>query len=402
MANAILTLGDISREVLMLLVGELSFARNVNREYDSRFGITGAKIGATANIRKPPRYTVGYGAAITTQSHVEQTIPVVLDKQANIAVEFTSADLTLSLDDFGARFLKPAARRLANEIDAVGLQEMYRGTWNQVGSPGSAFTSLDLFYDAMVKLQSNLAGVDDLKMVINTRAWTKASNLMMNLFAPKSGDEIIKGYVANALGFSWYMDSNLINHTVGSYGAGPLAINGAGQTGSTLVVDGLTATTGNLKRGDVFTIDGVYAVHPNTKAVINELQQFVVTADATANGAGSVSLSIAPAIVTSGAYQNVSAGPADGATVTVAGASGSTYTLGLAFAPDAYVLATAKLQSSAATPENITSEVDPDTGIALTTELWRDGRSGTDIFRIDTLFGWSVLRPEIGVRVVTA
>lgn len=402
MPNQILTLGDITREVLMLLVGELSFARNVNREFDSRFGVTGAKIGATANIRKPPRYTVGYGAAITTQAQVEQTIPVVLDKQSNIAVEFTSADLTLSLDDFGARFLKPAARRLANEIDAVGLQEMYKATFNQVGSPGSAFSSLDLFYDAMVKLQSNLAGIDDLKVVLNTRAWTKASSLMMNLFAPKSGDEIIKSFVANAIGFSWYMDSNIVNHTVGAYGAGPLAINGAAQSGATLVVDGLGPLPANLKRGDVFTIAGVYAVHPNTKAVINELQQFVVAADATANVSGSVSLSISPAIVTSGAYQNVSAGPADNAVVTVAGASGSTYTLGLAFAPDAYVLATAKLQSSAASPENITSEVDTETGIALTTELWRDGRSGTDIFRVDALWGWSPLRPELSCRIVTA
>lgn len=401
MANTILTLGDITREVLSLLIGELSFARNVNRQYDSRFGITGAKIGATANIRKPPRYTVGSGAAITTQSQTETTVPVTLDTQKNIGVEFTSADLTLSLDDFSNRVLKPAARRLANEIDADGLMKMYKATYNQVGSPGSAFTSLDLFYDAMVKLQNNLAGVDDLKMVINTRTWTKASSLLTNVFAPKSGDDIIKNFASDAIGFKWYMDSNIINHTVGAYGAGPLSVSGAGQSGSTLAVAGLTATTGTLKAGDVFTIAGCFAVHPNTKAVINELQQFVVVSDATANGSGIATLTISPGIVTTGAYQNVSAAPANTATVTVAGASGSTYTMGLAFAPDAYVLATAKLESSAASPENIEQVYDPETGLSITFERWRDARAGTDVNRVDVLYGWAALRPELGCRVVS-
>jgi len=160
------------------------------------------------------------------------------------------------------------------------------------------------------------------------------------------------------------------------------------------------SVTGVLKVGDIFTIAGCFAVHPNTKAVLPELQQFVVTADANSNGSGVATVSIAPGIVTSGAYQNVSAGPADTAVVTVAGASASTYTLGLAFAPDAYVLATAKLESSAASPENIVQEVDPETGIAVTFEKWRDARAGTDVNRIDVLFGWSALRPEIGCRVV--
>jgi hypothetical protein len=279
---------------------------------------------------------------------------------------------------------------------------MYKATWNQVGSPGSAFTSLDLFYDAMVKLQNNLAGLDDLKMVVNTRTWTKASSLLMNLFAPRSGDDIIKNWVANAIGFQWFMDSNIINHTVGSYGAGPLAVMGGSQTGSSLAIDGLTNTTGTLRQGDVFTIAGVYAVQPNTKAVLPDLQQFVVMSNVTASGSGAVTVSIAPSIVTSGAYQTVSAGPADNAVVTVAGAAGSTYTMGLAFAPDAYVLATAKLESAAASPENLVQEYDAETGLSVTFERWRDARAGTDVNRLDILFGWAALRPELACRVVTA
>jgi hypothetical protein len=254
----------------------------------------------------------------------------------------------------------------------------------------------------MVKLQNNLAGLDDLKMVVNTRTWTKASSLLMNLFAPRSGDDIIKNWVANAIGFQWFMDSNIINHTVGSYGAGPLAVMGGSQTGSSLAIDGLTNTTGTLRQGDVFTIAGVYAVQPNTKAVLPDLQQFVVMSNVTASGSGAVTVSIAPSIVTSGAYQTVSAGPADNAVVTVAGAAGSTYTMGLAFAPDAYVLATAKLESAAASPENLVQEYDAETGLSVTFERWRDARAGTDVNRLDILFGWAALRPELACRVVTA
>lgn len=403
MTNTILTLGDITREVLMLLIGELSFARNVNRQYDSRFGITGAKIGATANVRKPPKYTVGSGAAITTQDHTEQIVPVVLDTQKNIGVEFSSADLTLSLDDFSKRFLQPAARRLATEIDADGMLKMYKQTYNQVGTAGSAFSSLDLFYDAMVVLQNNLTGVDDLKMVLPTRAWTKASSLMMNLFAPKSGDEIIKGFVANAIGFEWYMDSNVIVHQVGTHGASTKSVNGAGQSGSTLNIQGLPVSqAAALRQGDVFTIAGCYAVHPLTGATLPELQQFVVTADVTSNGSGQAAVPIAPAIVLSGAYKNVSAGPAASATITIAGASASQYTVALAFGADAYVLATAKLTSDNGNADNIVSVVDEETGIALTFERWRDGRAGTTINRVDVLYGWAALRPETACRVVTA
>lgn len=327
----------------------------------------------------------------------------MLDTQANVGVEFTSADLALSLDDFSARVLKPAARHLAAKIDSDGLFKMYQATYNQVGTPGTAFTSLDLFYDAMIKLQNNLAGLDDLSMVVNTRTWTKASSLMMNLFAPKSGDEVIKNFVAKAIGFDWYMDSNVVTHTPGNFGAGAKTVNGAGQSGATLAITGLPASTiGAVKVGDVFTIAGVFAVQPNTKVVLPDLQQFVVVADATSAAGGTATLSIQPAIVTSGAYQNVSAGPATGAAITFAGTANTPYQLGLAFHPDAYVLATAKLESSAASPENIIQEYDPETGIAVTFERWRDARSGTDLNRVDVLYGWAALRPELAVRVVNA
>lgn len=402
-SQTLITIGDMSREALMLLIGELSFTRNVNRQYDKRFGITGAKIGATANIRKPPQYLVGSGAAVTTQAQNEQSVPVVLDTQSNIAVEFTSSELSLALDDFSERVLKPAIRQLAATIDYNGMSTLYKKTFNQVGTPGTAFSSTQIFYDAMVKLQDNLAGMGDLKMVVNTETWTKASGYLTNVFAPKSGDDIIKNFVSDALGFSWYMESNVISHTVGARGAGALSVAGAGQTGSTLAIAGLpNSTAGALKAGDVFTINGVYAVQARTKATLPRLQQFVVLSDVTSSGTGTATLSISPAIVTTGAYQNVSAGPADTATVTVAGAAGTSYQLGLAFHPDAYVLATAALESSAASPENISTVTDEETGLSITVEKWRDGRAGTDVFRFDVLHGWSVLRPELATRIAVS
>jgi hypothetical protein len=401
-SQALITIGDMSRESLMLLVGELSFARNVNRQYDSRFGISGAKIGATANIRKPPQYLVGTGAAITSQAQNEQSVPVVLDTQANIAVEFTSAELSLSLDDFSERVLKPSIRQLAAYIDNAGLQKLYKTVYNQVGTPGTPFASTQIFYDSMVKLQDNLAGMGDLKMIVNTESWTKASGFLTNVFAPKSGDDIIKNYVSTALGFDWFMESNVVVHTAGARGAGAVTVVGAGNVGSTLPITGLTATLGTLKAGDIFTIANVFAVQARTKAVLPRLQQFVVVNDVTADGAGAATLTISPAIVTTGAYQNVSAGPAASAAITFAATSAQSYQIGLAMHPDSFVLATAPLSSSAAFPENISTVVDDETGLSITVEKFRDGRAGTDLYRFDVLFGFAPLRPELACRLATS
>lgn len=402
MANTILTIGDITRECLMVMTGALSFTKNVNRQYDDRFAKTGAKIGQTANVRIPPKFTVGSTAAVTAQDLTESTIPVKMDKQRNIAIEVTSADLTLSLDDFSKRFIEPAAKQIAAQIDKEGMQ-LYKSVYNAVGTAGTAFTALDLFYNAMVKLQDNLAGTDDLKIVVGSRAWTKASQLMMSFFAPRNGDDVVKNYVGNALGFDWYMDANQIVHTVGTHGGSAKTINGAGQTGSTLSVTGFgLSQAGALKAGDIFTIAGVYSVNPLTKDVLPDLQQFVVTTDAASNGSGVCSLTISPSIVVSGASQNVSAGPAAGATVTVIGASATTYQLGLAFHKDAFAFVTAPLQSLAANSSNIYTETDPDTGVTITVEKFRDGRSGSDVFRVDVLFGFSPLRVELATRLITA
>jgi hypothetical protein len=402
-SQALITIGDMSRESLMLLVGELSFARNVNRQYDSRFGISGAKIGSTANIRKPPQYVVGTGAAITTQAQNEQSVPVVLDTQVNISVEFTSSELSLSLDDFSERVLKPSIRQLAAYIDNAGLQKLYKTVYNQVGTPGTPFASTQIFYDAMVKLQDNLAGMGDLKMIVNTESWTKASGFLTNVFAPKSGDDIIKNYVSSALGFDWFMESNIVVHTAGARGAGAVTVVGAGNVGSTLPITGLPlSTAGALKAGDIFTIANVFAVQARTKVTLPRLQQFVVVNDVTSDGAGAASVVVSPAIVTTGAYQNVSVGPAASAAITFAATSAQSYQVGLALHPDAFVLATAPLSSSAAFPENISTVTDEETGLSITVEKFRDGRAGTDLYRFDILFGFSPLRPELACRLAVS
>lgn len=401
--NTILTVGDLAPEALMLLVGELTFARLVNRQYDNRFGITGAKIGATANVKKPPLFTVGSGAAVTTQNFEQTSVPVVLDTQSNIAVEFSSADLTLSLNSFSTDVLMPAVRKLAAQIDFNGISTMYKHVYNQVGTPGTAISSVETFYDAMAKLQDNLAGTDDLLILADQRTLNKASSLIATtMWAPRTNDDIVKSYVSDALNFEWHLNSNVIRHTVGAWGAGTTLIKGAAQTGASITMDGFAPSATVLKAGDVFTIAGVNAVHPLSKQDLGVLQQFVVTSAATSDGAGNVTVAISPAIVTSGKSQNVSVGPADNAAVTVAGASGTTYGISLAMHPDAFVLATAPLSSEAAASGSVKTVSDPDTGLSITLEMWRDGRAGTDVFRLDCLYGYSPLRPELAVRIAAA
>ena len=399
MANSILTLQDITRESLRVLVGELNFVTNINREFDSRFGVSGAKIGYTTNVRIPPRYLVGTGAAITAQDHVETIVPVALTDQWNIGVEFTQADLAVSMDDFSDRFVRPAMKQLAAAIDQAGLSRMYKKVANQVGTPGTAFSSISIFFDAYDRLASFLAPLEDLKMTVNSRAYTKAAQLVTNLFTPSLNDDVVKNYIGDAFGFSWYLNQQVATHTVGAYGAGTLAINGAAQSGSTLVADGFANSAVVLKAGDVFTIAGVFAVNPATGSTYDFLQQFVVGSDVTSNGAGQVSIAVTPALIATGAQKTVSALPADNAVITVAGAAGSSYPVNLAFDRDAFAFVSAPL---AAEGGMSVMEVDEDSGLGIRLVRFYDGRSDLTLTRVDCLGGFAALRPSTACRIVTS
>lgn len=405
MSNTIITNDIVAREGLAILEGNLVFAKFVNRSYDESFGNglpgTGAKQGDAVRLRLPAKYTVGTGASVSTQDVTQNTVSLTLDTQANIGITLTSKERSLDVANFSEYILKPAIAAISNKVDADGLA-LYSSVYNQVGTPGTVPTTFLTYGEAGQKLDDTLTPRDGLRSVVISPAMNTqivdANKALLN--DPKSiSKQYTQGTMGQALGFKFSMDQNVASHTSGAQGGTPL-VNGASQTGDSLITDGWSdSITGVVKKGDVFTIASVYAVHPVSKANLGYLQQFVVTADKDSDSSGNATLAISPSIVTSGAFQNVSAGPADNAAITLASAASTTGRVALAFHRDAFILATADLMLPGVKDEAYVRSSQLNMGLRAATQ-WQVS-SDALITRLDTLYGWLCCRPELACRIAS-
>lgn len=398
--NTLLTISMITKEALRILENNLAFTKRVNRQYDDKFAIEGAKIGYVVNARKPVRYVVTTGQALSIQDATETQVPVTLTTQDHVDFQFSSADLALSVDDFKDRFLQPAVSALANKIDYAGLS-LYNQVSNAVGTPGTVPNALLTYLLAGVALDNNAAPQDDNRhVVITPKMQAYIVDALKGLFQQASAiaQQYVKGTMGVSSGFSWAMDQNCPTHTIGALGGTPL-VNGAAQTGSSLITNGWTAAAANrLKLGDIFTLAGVFGINPQSRQSTGDLQQFVCTADVASDGSGNATIPIYPPITTSGAYQTVSAAPASGAALTVFGAATTATPQGMAFHRDAFTLVTADLP----VPKGVDmgSRVsDKQLGVSLRIVRAYDINTDQWPCRIDVLYGWASLRPELACRI---
>jgi len=389
MANTLLTVDQITREALRILHQKLNFIGSINRQYDASFAQDGAKIGSTLRIRLPNEYTVSTGATLVKQDTTEQNTSLTVSTQKHVGMNFTSVDLTLSLDDFSKRIITPAMSVLASAIEADAFS-MYKDVYQQVNGMGSAQTFANILNAGRLLTDALTPEDDDRYIRLNTRDNVDLVDSLKGLFQSSSevSKQYTKGVMGTAAGFEFAQNTLIPRHQRGA-GSGYL-VNGASQTGSSLIVD---TGTGALSKGDVFTIANVFKVHPETKQTQSELQQFVVTADY-AGGAGTISIS--PAIVTSGARQNVSAGPADNAAITVAGTASTAHGLSLAYHKDAFTFATADLVMPKGVDMASRQVFD---GISM--RLVRQYDINDDVMptRIDVLYGYKTLRPQLAARI---
>lgn len=392
----------ITQEALRVLKNSLTFTMGVNRTYDSSFGVSGAKIGTTLNVRKPPRYVGRTGAAISIEDATETSVPVVLTTQRGVDISFSSQDLALSVDDFSKRFIVPAIANIANAIDYEGLTMAANNVWNIVGTPGTTPATIDPYLDGGVLLDNNACPRDGRRSaILNPRAMATLTSSLKGIFNNQGtvSQQNKSGMMqTTAYGFDWAMDQNVNVNTIGPLGGVPL-VNGAAQVGSNLVTDGWTAAAASrLKKGNTFTLAGVFAVNPQSKQSTGVLQNFVVTADVSSDGAGNATIPIAPAIVTGTGFQNVTGSPADNAAITVLGAAGTVSPQNILYHPDAFTLACADLPL----PNGVdmaARKSDAETGLSI--RMVRDYNVTTDQFpcRLDILYGWATLYPELACRV---
>jgi hypothetical protein len=402
MANTNLTISMVTKEALAVLENNLTFAKGVNREYDDSFAISGAKIGDTLNVRKPARYIGRTGATLSVEDHTETSVPVVLDTQFGVDLNFTSKELTLSIDEFSDRIIKPAMAVVANKIDSAGLITAYQSTYNAVGTAGTIPTALKTYLQAGAKMDYEACPRDGQRsLVIDPSAQVEIVDSLKGLF--QSSEQIKsqyeKGNMGLAGGFKWSMDQNVYAHTVGPLGGTPL-VNGVPAQGATqLVTDGWTASAAaRLKKGDVFTITNVYAVNPQSKVSTGQLRQFVVLSDVSSDGSGNATVQISPAIQSTGAFATVNALPADNAPITVMGAASTVTPQHLAYHKNAFTLVCADLLL----PKGVDMAARvSDKQLGLSARMVRQYDINTDKFpcRFDILFGWKALYPELACRI---
>ncbi len=415
MANNLLTISMITNEALMVLENELTFSAGITREYDDQFAVNGAKIGNTLNVRRPARFIGTSGPALNVEDFYESSVPVVIGvpasygDQFHVDTQFTTQDLTLSLDNFSDRVLKPAVAAIANRIDYIGLLMAKNNTANIVGTPGTTASALSTYLTAQAYLDSEAAPRDG-KRSIYIDPFTNAATVdaLKGLFNPAANisDQYRKGMMGrDSAGLNWYLDQNVVTQQFGTY-SGTITANTTGaftgsiSTGwqSTSTITLTNSATNALKAGDVFTIANVYAVNPQSRQSYGKLRNFVVMADAGA-GAGTYSVTISPAIITAGQFQNVTvASTSATATVTPIAATGVAGPQNIMCHRNAFTLATADL----VVPRGVHfSGRASSKSSGLSIRIVEQYTIANDAIpaRCDVLFGWAPLYPELSVRV---
>ena len=408
--NNLLTISKITNEALMVLENELTFTNNVTREYDDQFAVTGAKIGNTLNVRRPGRFIGTTGPALNVEDFNETSVPVTLSTQFHVDTQFTTQDLALSLDAFSDRILKPAVAAIANKMDYDGLTMAKNNVANIVGTAGTPPTGLITYLTAGAYLDSEGAPRDGRRSCV-VEPFTSATivDSLKGLFVPSDviGKQYTKGMMGrDSAGANWYMDQNVVSQTFGSYSGKTLSVDttsasfgiatGWAQFGTVTLVASSALT---LNQGDVIQIAGVYGVNPQNRQSYGKLRNFVVQSTTAVATGGGTSVTISPAIITGGQFQNVVVTSTSAtAVVTPFNNTGTVSPQNLVFHKNFATLATADLEL----PDGVHfagRASDKDLGLSIRVVRQYTINNDSIPTRLDVLYGWAPLYPELACRV---
>jgi hypothetical protein len=398
MANSILTIDMITRKALEILENNLVLTRNCNRQYDDSFAVEGAKIGSTLRIRLPDRALVTDGAALQVQDDNEQFTTLSVANQKHIGVNFTSAELTMQLDDFADRVLKPRISQLASSIDA-DVANAYKTIGNSVGTPGTTPGTSLVLLQAQQKLNENAAVMSPRYATVNPAANAALVEGMKGLFNPT--DTVSKQFRngmmgTGVLGFEEVnMSQSIKQHTTGSRTNGTTSAAVTTEGATTISLTGLGAS-GTILAGDVFTVADCYAVNPQTRETTGSLAQFVALANVTASGGGAADVTVAAIYSANHALATVNTLPGNSKTVTFLGSASTQYAQNLVYHKDAITFATADLLL----PQGVDMAARAvHNGISLRVVRQYDINNDRMPCRIDVLYGFSTIRPQMACRI---
>ena len=392
MANSILTPTAVTRKAQQILHGKLVLAKKVNRQYDDSYKLTGAKDGSDIKIRLPNKYTVRTGKNLNAQDTEERSVTLSRATQVGVDMTFSTAELTMEIDDFAERILEPACAVVATNLENA-VAARYVDVANLVGTAGPTPASMLTVLQAGARLDDYLVPRANRTVALSPLAMATMVDAYKGLFqnSGKVANQYDTGMIKDmATGFDWGMCPVISSHTNSAGVVSSITVNDSSISNGDTTVTVQTTTTA-YSAGTVVTFAGCYAVNDETKAGLPFLKQFVVTS------ATATVLTIDPPIYTSGALQNVSAVPTNGGAVTVVGAASGSYPQHLAFHRDWLTLSTIDLEDVSKFGAWGAREVYD--GISIRIARQYDINSDNVPCRLDVLYGVKTIRPEMCVRI---
>lgn len=402
MANTYLTIDMITKEAVRLFKNSNLLIKNIDTQYDSQFARDGAKIGDTLRIRLPSDFIVTEGPAMQLQSNTQQYTTLTVSSQLNVATPYTTAERTMSIDNYSELVMAPMVNNLAGKVALDIMLGSEGGVCNfvsNVDGNGNIITpTMDQFLEANAVLDNNSANQMDRRIVNspNTDARTTAGLAGLLNPTPEISSQFRSGMMKSGLGYDrWFRDQTVITHTSGTYNGAATVAGGNQTTGTGGGNIAVSAITGTLRKGDIITFEGVNAVNRVTKQSMGTLRQFVVTADV---GNGAQSIPVYPGLIPAGPggadqqYQTVDASPLNGASVKMVTKAGEVYRKSIAYTQKAITMASADLVlPRKAIEEGARASYDGLSMRIITDYLPQSDQLAT---RLDILFGKKYIRPE--------
>lgn len=394
MANSLLTIDMITREALRIAHEKIQFIGTTDRQYDDSFGKTGAKIGSTLRVRKPNQYTRTQGSRVMdVQDQNEQNGTITVATQDHVDMRFNSVELALSIDEMSKRYIEPAVSVLISGIESDYLAFATKATYNVAGTAGTALTDLVAVGAARAKLNQQLAPKDGNRYIMaDSVTMGGMVNGLKGLFQDSTQikEQYREGMMGRTAMADWYENDRMWTLPNSADVAGE--INGGTLTSgiTSITVDGFTVAP---VAGMVFTIEGTYDVHPETKAPYANLKQFVVTSATT------TTINFSPACIydTTNPYQNCSGAPTDNDDITFVGAASTNYIQSLMYHKEAFQFVTADLPLMDDAHKCVRRQQE---GLSLRVWQASDIRNDELLMRIDILYGMAALRPEWASRII--
>lgn len=407
MANTELSIQMITNRALEILENQCVMPGLIQNKYSDQFGIEGAKIGSTVQVRKPARVIAGNGQELAMRNFKETSVPVSLTTQTNIGMSFSSAELLLNISDFGTRVIAPQIAQIANVVDS-GLCNLYKQVYNSVGTPGTPITTLQPYLNAGVKLDNNACPQDGMRrMVLDPQSQADVVYGAQAVFNPQSviSKQYSDGKMYRAVNFDWDMDQNIKKHRSGVQGGSPVLASAVTEGATSLSISGATASvTAWIRQGDVMSFGSgstlAYMVNPQNYEATGVFQ-CVAAADAASDSGGLVTIQLTQPIYGPGtADQTIDALPGAAVVLNIVGASNVLAPVNMAFHRDAFAFVSAELPL----PPNTKAARQNSKKTGLSLRIIGDYSIIPDlmIYRVDILWGCAAIRPELACRIPTA